>query len=483
MMNDDIAPEGADSKLLGLTKRHIKALTERLLEITALYGLNKSLNLTTHIDEALDETEKLLKKYLGIDDFCILLIDDDGETMSVSQASKSTLAAASGVTFKIGEGISGMVAKSGKTVLVRDVRKEKRFLYYKGARKNIGSFLSIPLKSTDGQVIGIFNIHKTEPNGFRDSDVLVFSASAVHISDAIEKSKLLRESKRQVMTDSLTQTYSRNYFMEAMERELSNAERYGGTCSFLMIDVDHFKDINDDYGHQVGDDVLKRLGALLKTYTRKGDIVARYGGEEFVVLMAGVGIKDAEALAEKLRSMTEKYLKIEIEDKLPKTVTISIGVASYPDCGKTVEQVINYADKALYYAKDTGRNRVCSELEKHKYQSKERRRDKRHNVGLKRVYRGREAVWYIDMNVNGKWIPCVIEDISLMGFKGIVEFEPNIEEVYRCKAVTRTNIESPDFFPVRCVNNGVLYDHKHGIGVEIIGNFEQWKKCYRMITR
>ena len=483
MMNIKELSEDPNSRLLGLTKRHIKGLTDRLLEITALYGLNKKLNLATDIDEALDKTEKLLKQYLGIDDFSILLLDEGGETLSLSKANHATLAAAYDVTFKIGEGICGMVAKTGKPVLVQDVSKEKRFLYYKGTRTNIGSFLSIPLKSGDGKVIGIFNIHKQETNGFKDSDVLVYSASAVHIADAVERSKIIKESKQQAITDSLTQLYSRRYFMNAMERELSNAERYGGTCSFLMIDVDHFKDINDDFGHQAGDKVLQQLGGLFKTYTRKGDLVARYGGEEFAVLMAGVGLKDAAALAEKLRAMSEQYLKVEEGGKPTRTVTISVGVSAYPETGSNVEQIIDYADKALYFAKDSGRNMVCSETESQKYTFEEKRRDKRFNVGLKRVYRGREAIWYIDINANGKWMPCVIEDISLMGFKGIVEFAPNPEEVYRCKAVSKSNIDSPDFFPVRCVKNGRMHDQKHDIGVEIVGNFDQWKKCFRMITR
>ncbi|MFQ5432472.1 MAG: diguanylate cyclase [Nitrospinota bacterium] len=483
MMNDKELPEDPSIRLLGLTKRYIKGLTERLLEITALYGLSKRLNLATNLDEALGETERLLKKYLDIDDFCIFLLDKSGETLILSQANDETLAAAHDVTFKIGEGICGLAAKNGKTMLVQDVSKEKRFLYYKGRRKNIGSFLAIPLKSGNGKVIGIFNIHKAEANGFKDNDVLVYSASAVHIAEAVEKTKILKESKQQAITDSLTQLYSRRYFMNAMERELSNAERYGGTCSFLLIDVDHFKDINDDFGHQAGDKMLKRLGDLFKTYTRKGDLVARYGGEEFAVLMAGVGLKDAAALAEKLRAMSEQYLKVEEEGKPTRTVTISVGVSAYPETGANVEQIINYADKALYYAKDSGRNIVCAETEGQTYAFEEKRRDKRFNVGLKRVYRGQETIWYIDINANGKWMPCVIEDISLMGFKGVVDFAPNPEEVYRCKAVSKSNMDSPDFFPVRCVNNGRMHNQKHGIGVEIVGNFEQWKKCFRMITR
>ena len=125
-MDNKELPEDPSTRILGLTKKHIKGLTERLLEITALYGLNKRLNLATNIDEALGETEKLLKKYLGIDDFCIFLLDDSGETLVLSQANDATLAAARDVTFKIGEGICGLAAKNGKTILVQDVSKEKR---------------------------------------------------------------------------------------------------------------------------------------------------------------------------------------------------------------------------------------------------------------------------------------------------------------------------------------------------------------------
>jgi diguanylate cyclase (GGDEF)-like protein len=162
---------------------------------------------------------------------------------------------------------------------------------------------------------------------------------------------------RLTTTDGLTQVFNRRYFEETLERELSRCRRYGRALSLLMVDIDFFKKINDGYGHLTGDAVLKQVAQLVRTRTRREDVLARYGGEEFGLILPELELKGSLSLAEKLRKLVEKHT-FEYDDEALR-VTVSVGVATL---GKQVvdgADLIRAADEKLYEAKETGRNRVC----------------------------------------------------------------------------------------------------------------------------
>jgi diguanylate cyclase (GGDEF)-like protein len=144
---------------------------------------------------------------------------------------------------------------------------------------------------------------------------------------------------------------------ESLERELLRSARNGKPVAVLMIDLDHFKRFNDSVGHEAGDVLLRELGSLLSSNIRGGDIACRYGGEEFLIILVDaaleVGYQRAEALKELVRN-----LQIHHRGQMLSRVTVSIGVASFPDHGTSAQQIINLADRALYKAKASGRNRV-----------------------------------------------------------------------------------------------------------------------------
>lgn len=184
------------------------------------------------------------------------------------------------------------------------------------------------------------------------------SANALYnafIFERIEDEKTRLE--RLAITDYLTGLYNIRYFYHRLEEEFSRARRYNFPLSCLMIDLDHFKDINDRYGHRAGDSVLREVARLMKTHTRKSDVLARYGGEEFIMLLPETHEKGAIAKAESLRSSICKLRFKALKDK--RAVTVSIGVATYPDViVNDTDDLITYADNALYKAKTSGRNRV-----------------------------------------------------------------------------------------------------------------------------
>lgn len=172
------------------------------------------------------------------------------------------------------------------------------------------------------------------------------------LSDNIQKAE------KTAATDGMTGLYNRKYFDSFIKEEFIQAEMHDNSCSIVMIDVDNFKHYNDTNGHQLGDEVLKKVARIMKDGVRRSDMAARYGGEEFVIVLPGTPKKMAENIAEKLRSTLEKEKFIN-EEKQPKGVlTASFGVASFPENGSTPEVVLKGADHCLYLAKERGRNTV-----------------------------------------------------------------------------------------------------------------------------
>lgn len=210
---------------------------------------------------------------------------------------------------------------------------------------------------------GEMDDHEATFFSFNDITELKESSEALHamnikLSEQIEEIQSLQSAlQEQVMRDSLTKLYNRRYLDDAMERELSLATREGNPVSVIILDIDHFKQVNDVYGHQAGDEVLRQLGALMRELTRASDIPCRMGGEEFLVLLPKMGLNDAIVRAELIRT---RFAEKEIQfGQLSICAKLSAGVACYPAHGRSASELIRHADAALYRAKQNGRNQVA----------------------------------------------------------------------------------------------------------------------------
>jgi len=160
--------------------------------------------------------------------------------------------------------------------------------------------------------------------------------------------------KQLAYLDGLTGIFNRRYFEMRIVEEIERARRYGTAMSVIMADIDDFKCLNDEFGHLLGDEVLRQISSLFHQQLRKIDVVCRYGGEEFAILLTHTTAKQAAVIAEKLRKLVEKWQF----PGVPRAVTISAGVAAFPGHGKTRDEIIRAADNGLYGAKQCGRNRV-----------------------------------------------------------------------------------------------------------------------------
>jgi diguanylate cyclase (GGDEF)-like protein len=172
--------------------------------------------------------------------------------------------------------------------------------------------------------------------------------------------KTLRKKNKELhelsITDSLTGLYNRKHLMETLDNEVARSKRHKHDFAVLVIDIDHFKEYNDTYGHLAGDEVLSRLASVFKKSVRSCDYVARYGGEEFILVLPEIGPEDGVKAAERIRKEVVK--ENFAGDGKPREVTVSVGVASYPKDGDDSQAIIRHADAALYKSKESGRNRV-----------------------------------------------------------------------------------------------------------------------------
>ena len=174
-----------------------------------------------------------------------------------------------------------------------------------------------------------------------------------------ELESMNRVLKELAIRDGLTGLFNHRYFQEAAQNELVRAKRQNGPLSLLFLDVDHFKKFNDAHGHGEGDRVLQKIAGLMKNRLRISDIPSRYGGEEFVVILPETGKEGAKTIAEELRQVVSGHYFIGQRFQPVGKVTISIGVATYPEDGEDVAGLVQVADRSLFRAKEGGRNSVC----------------------------------------------------------------------------------------------------------------------------
>ncbi|MEJ5308048.1 MAG: sensor domain-containing diguanylate cyclase [candidate division WOR-3 bacterium] len=251
--------------------------------------------------------------------------------------------------LKMGEGIVGWVAEHKTPVHVKDTRSDPRFV----GRLDISmSEIAVPLQLSSG-MIGILDIESEGINSLDENDFRIISILASHLSVSIDNTFKYEETKRIANTDPLTDMYNYRFFIEKLKDELERSRKLSIPLSILMLDIDYFKEINDNYGHMVGDMIIRELAQLLSKTVRKGDIVTRYGGDEFFIILPGTGKQFTHSIAEKINKLVKRTnftngIKI----------TVSVGTVTYPDDGDSVETLLKWVDDALYDAKRKGRDRI-----------------------------------------------------------------------------------------------------------------------------
>lgn len=262
-----------------------------------------------------------------------------------------------------GQGIAGRVFSSGQPIVVTNVEKDARFQRRNRPRYATKSFLSMPIQ-TYGRIIGVLNLSdKLSGEIFSDEDMRLLQTMTAQATMAIERSTYYTQSQelRKIsITDPLTGLLNRRYFQERVAEEVDRATRHGHPLSLIMIDIDHFKLFNDANGHPAGDRALVMVGRSLRGSVRTIDVVSRFGGEEFAIILPETRRQEALEIGERVRREVEA-LYFPGEESVPAgRLTVSLGVAGFPEDARDLKSLIQRADRALYQAKARGRNCIAA---------------------------------------------------------------------------------------------------------------------------
>lgn len=353
----------ADVRLLGLfsvqatiairNARLFEQAKQRAAEAETLSEAGATVAESLRMEEAIQQILKQLERVIKHNSATVQILQDDYVEVIGERGlpqGKSLL----GTRFYLSENApSARVINQRQPVLSGDTSHDFEKVIYTQETK---PFLGVPLIVQE-RVIGVLAIYNHVSNSFTTKQVHLVQAFANQVAIVIENARLFERVEKLAITDPLTGLLNRRYFFELFENEVERAKRYHLPFSILLMDIDHFKLVNDYHGHQVGDQVLQKTALKIKDCLREVDVLARYGGEEFIALLPNTDPEQALLSAERLRCVIENMLFETTTDTLK--ITLSLGVAGF-DLAQSgsVDVLLAHADKALYQAKQLGRNQV-----------------------------------------------------------------------------------------------------------------------------
>ena len=353
--------------------------------------------------QAVDE-KKLIKNALAaliqnqdMEECSFFLLNEEGYLVNLTGLSSTELVSDEeeehfSLQFKVGEGVIGQAAETGKLQNCENCLKDSRFSYDEKQDKSMlpGSIISVPVYAAGDDLIGVLNISHHEVSYFTEWHVRMLVIYKNMLGQLITNFRLFQHMDEQIslrtvklektmadlqslkehyqsisMIDQLTNLYNRRYFYEQVELALANIKRYGRPLCVLMLDLDHFKAVNDNYGHGFGDHVLVKVSEALKIQARDTDILVRYGGEEFVIIFNNTNCSNGELFADRIRKTIE-LLEWETQEDFKQTVSIGLYCLNDGCCPTNedgainIDRIIQNADTALYVAKLHGRNQVVT---------------------------------------------------------------------------------------------------------------------------
>jgi diguanylate cyclase (GGDEF)-like protein len=317
------------------------------------------LQILLHLTAQLTE-DRLIEDFLkAVTDAALQVVSADHASVRLLDSTRTTLlcGARSGtgqqdrpLQFRRGEGVLGWVVEHGQPARIGDVESDPRWVP-RTQSFDVQSIMAEPLWSMS-EVIGVLAVSSPSARAFDDDDQLMLRLLANCSAPPIERARL----RRLAMFDDTTMAFNHRYLAPRLTEEMERAQRSGGEVSILYMDLDHFKSVNDRFGHATGDAVLRLFADRVRKAVRRVDVLCRRGGEEFVLVMPQTGAVQAHSTANRIQQ-TLAAEDLEVEGPLRIRQTVSIGVATW-DPGETPDQLERRADAAMYEAKRLGRNRV-----------------------------------------------------------------------------------------------------------------------------
>ena len=295
-----------------------------------------------------------LPSVFSIDYFTLFLYDQDKRKLNLMCHNHPEIESSFSIPLSSSTIMEAAVLR-GQSIREQDFSTSS---YYRGADNPLfkkGYFVSIPLM-IEKEVVGVLNINDVDQDSFNVGDLGFILNLSEFIAMSISNAVLYEQANKLAVTDGLTGISNRPSMEKSLRIEFERSKRYNSPLSLILLDVDHFKDVNDTYGHQKGDEILIAIASLLKKACRANDIAARYGGEEFLMILPQSNAQGAFKIAERVRKEMMKISFTGNESNF--AVTVSCGVAEFNKDYESINKLIAVADRALYEAKNGGRNKT-----------------------------------------------------------------------------------------------------------------------------
>jgi diguanylate cyclase (GGDEF)-like protein len=322
---------------------------QRASQLEAINAIAQQTTAVLDLKELLLKVCSLIQQAFHVSHVSVLLKEDDDLVLRAHHGSL-TLRVPEGGRLAAGAGLWGRALATARTVIEDDVKMAPDYIgFYAETR----SRMCIPLVSF-GQTLGVLVLDSTEKGAFRAGDTQPLESVADICATAIQNAHYVERVQQLAYLDGLTGIFNRRFFELRIAEEIERSRRFGSGMALIMIDIDQFKRLNDEFGHLLGDEVLRQVSSIFHQQLRKIDVVCRYGGEEFAILLSQTNPQHALGVAEKLRRLVESWQF----PGVPRPVTISAGTATYPDHGCTRDDLVRSADAGMYAAKQAGRNRA-----------------------------------------------------------------------------------------------------------------------------
>ena len=358
---------------IALAGQTADALQKKLARYTQLQAIAEALSNLTDLTAIATLAVERAFDLIGKSDVCLLfVVDPDQQELSLFASQRRE--GMPSIRAKHGDQFDRHVLRSHRPLLVSDTRRDFRFTVAVAREREIGSVIACPLMAGESPA-GVLRLDSASAGAYTQDDLRFLDILLDLVATALTNARLFAKTQQLAVTDSLTDLTLRRPFLEQLTRELTRAWRSREPVSVLMLDVDHFKAYNDTFGHTAGDVILRRVADVLRAVVPPGGAIGRYGGEEFVVLLPGLARHQAGEVAEQVRRTVGRQLQGVPREgerralqavrtaqpaELEEGVTVSVGLAVFPDDAKVDLELIRIADQRLYQAKHAGRNVVVS---------------------------------------------------------------------------------------------------------------------------
>src|SRR5438270_440952 len=322
-------------------------------QLEAINAIADQISKTIELNDLLEKICSLITSKFSVDHAVLMLREgepDEQRLLMRAHAGRLTALMHGQWELPPGDGLCRTAFHRGEVVVENDVAKAQHYI---PGFKETRSELCLPLIALE-ETLGVLVLDSVKLDNFQEEEISVLQSVAGICAIGIRNAMQLHQAKTMASTDGLTGIYNRRGFETRIIESLGAAERNGLGLALLMIDIDHFKKLNDEFGHLLGDEVLRQVAKIFSQHIRKNDLVCRYGGEEFAILLPETQTDRAMAVADKLRRVVQDFQF----PGVPRPVTISLGVADFPTHSTNRDELVRAADSALYVAKVNGRNRI-----------------------------------------------------------------------------------------------------------------------------